>query len=110
VSVPYDAIAPFFVLSGWFTTTDYAAKHPDVIRTFVRVMYEAAKFANGHPADTAPMMSDLTKVPMSIYQTMPRVGAATSTNPKDWQPLIDAAAKYGVIPHAFPAKDFIWQG
>jgi hypothetical protein len=41
---------------------------------------------------------------------MPRVGAATSTNPKDWQPLIDAAAKYGVIPHAFPAKDFIWSG
>jgi NitT/TauT family transport system substrate-binding protein len=110
VSVPYDAIAPFFVLSGWFTTTDYAAKHPDVIRTFVRVMYDAAKFANGHPAETAPMMSDLTKVPMSIYQTMPRVGAATSTNPKDWQPLIDAAAKYGVIPHAFPAKDFIWSG
>jgi NitT/TauT family transport system substrate-binding protein len=110
VSVPYDAIAPFFVLSGWFTTTDYASKHPDVIRKFVHVMYEAAKFANGHPGDTAPMMSDLTKVPMSIYQTMPRVGAATSTNPKDWQPLIDAAAKYGVIPRAFPAQDFIWSG
>jgi NitT/TauT family transport system substrate-binding protein len=110
VSAPYDAIAPFFVLSGWFTTTDYAAKHPDVIRTFVRVMYEAARYANGHPGETAPMMSDLTKVPMSIYQTMPRVGAATSTNPKDWQPLIDAAAKYGVIPRAFPAKDFIWSG
>jgi NitT/TauT family transport system substrate-binding protein len=110
VSVPYDAISPFFVLSGWFTTSDYAAKHPDVIRKFVRVMYEAARYANGHPAETAPMMSDLTKVPMSIYQTMPRVGAATSTNPADWQPLIDAAAKYGVIPRAFPAKEFIWSG
>jgi NitT/TauT family transport system substrate-binding protein len=110
VSVPYDAIAPFFVLSGWFTTADYAAKHPDVVRKFVRVMYEAATYANRHPDDTAPMMSDLTKVPMSIYATMPRVGAATSTNPRDWQPLIDAAAKYGVIPRSFPAKDFIWSG
>jgi NitT/TauT family transport system substrate-binding protein len=108
VSVPYDAIAPFFVLSGWFTTADYATRHPDVIRSFVRVMYAAATYANRHPADTAPMMSDLTKVPMSIYATMPRVGAATSTNPRDWQPLIDAAAKYGVIPRSFPAKDFIW--
>ena len=108
VSVPYDAIAPFFVLSGWFTTSDYAAKHPDVIRKFVDVMYRAAAFANSHPADTAQMMSDLTKVPMSIYATMSRVGAATATNPRDWQPLIDAAAKYGVIPHAFTAKDFIW--
>jgi NitT/TauT family transport system substrate-binding protein len=110
VSVPYDAIAPFFVLSGWFTTTDYAAKHPDVIRKFVDVMYRAAAYANRHPADTAPMMSELTKVPMSIYANMSRVGAATATNPRDWQPLIDAAAKYGVIPHAFPAKDFIWTG
>jgi len=110
VSVPYDAIAPFFVLSGWFTTTDYADKHPDVIRKFVNVMYQAAAFANRHPADTAPMMSDVTKVPMSIYQTMARVGAATSTNPRDWQPLIDAAAKYDVIPRSFPAKDFIWSG
>jgi NitT/TauT family transport system substrate-binding protein len=110
VSVPYDAIAPFFVLSGWFTTTDYAAKHPDVIRKFVDVMYRAAAYANRHPADTAPMMSELTKVPMSIYANMSRVGAATATNPRDWQPLIDAAAKYGVIPRAFPAKEFIWSG
>jgi hypothetical protein len=56
------------------------------------------------------MMSDVTKVPMSIYQTMPRVGAATSTNLRDWQPLIDASAKYGVISRSFPAKDFIWSG
>ena len=110
VSAPYDAIAPFFVLSGWFTTTDYAQKHPDVIRTFVRVMYEAAAYANRHPAQTAPMMSDVTKVPMSVYSTMPRVGAATSTNPRDWQPLIDAAAQYGAISRAFPARDFIWSG
>ena len=54
------------------------------------------------------MMSDVTKVPMSIYATMARVRAATSTNPRDWQPLIDAATQYGVIPHSFPAKDFIW--
>jgi NitT/TauT family transport system substrate-binding protein len=110
VSAPYDAIAPFFVLSGWFTTSDYAQKHPEVIRTFVRVMYEAAAYANRHTAQTAPMMSDVTKVPMSVYASMPRVGAATSTNLRDWQPLIDAAAQYGAISRAFPARDFIWSG
>jgi NitT/TauT family transport system substrate-binding protein len=110
VCAPYDAIAPFFVLSGWFTTSDYAQKHPEVVRTFVRVMYEAAAYANRHTSETAPMMSDVTKVPMSVYSSMPRVGAATSTNPRDWQPLIDAAAQYGAISHAFPARDFIWSG
>jgi NitT/TauT family transport system substrate-binding protein len=108
VSAPYDAIAPFFVLSCWFTTSDYATRHPDVVRKFVRVMYAAAAFTNKHHAQTAPMMSEVTKTPLSIYEGMARVDAATSTNPKDWQPLIDAAAKYHVIPQTFPAKDFIW--
>jgi NitT/TauT family transport system substrate-binding protein len=106
----YDAIAPFFVLSCWFTTSDYAAKHPDVVRKFVRVMYDAAAYTNKHHAETAPMMSELTKTPLDIYESMARVDAATSTNPKDWQPLIDASAKYHVIPQSFPAKDFIWSG
>ncbi|HXP93567.1 MAG TPA: ABC transporter substrate-binding protein [Candidatus Binatia bacterium] len=110
VVAAYDAIAPFFVLSCWFTTTDYAARHPDVVRKFVSVMYAAAAYTNKHHADTAAMMSDVTKTPLSIYEGMARVDAATSTNPKDWQPLIDASAKYHVIPQAFPAKDFIWSG
>ena len=80
------------------------------MKKFVSVMYAASQYTNRHQSETAPMMSDLTKVPMSIYASMPRVGAATSTNPRDWQPLIDASAKYGVISHAFPAKDFIWSG
>jgi NitT/TauT family transport system substrate-binding protein len=108
VAACYDAVAPFFVLSGWFTTSDFAAKHPDAVKKFVSVMYAASQYTNRHQSETAPMMSDLTKVPMSIYASMPRVGAATSTNPRDWQPLIDASAKYGVIAHTFPAKDFIW--
>jgi NitT/TauT family transport system substrate-binding protein len=110
VVAAYDAIAPYFVLSAWFTTTNYASTHPDIIRTFVRVMYAAAAYTNKHHAETAPMMSELTKTPLAIYETMARVDAATSTNPKDWQPPIDAAAKYHVIPQAFPAKDFLWPG
>jgi NitT/TauT family transport system substrate-binding protein len=110
VAAAYDAIAPFFVLSCWFTTSDYAAKHPDILRKFVRVMYAAATYTNKHHAETAPMMSEVTKTPLSIYEGMTRVDAATSTNPKDWQPLIDASAKYRAIPQAFPAKDFIWSG
>lgn len=108
VAAPYDAIAPFFVLSCWFTTTDYASKHTDIVRKFVRVMYAAATYTNRHHAETMVMMSEVTKTPLSIYEGMSRVDAATSTNPNDWQPLIDASAKYRVIPQAFPAKDFIW--
>lgn len=104
----YDAIAPGFVESGLFTKTDYATKHPDVIRAFVRTMYEAALYANGHHDQTMPMMVEFTKVPAAVYTGMTRAFMATATDPNGFQQLIDAAAKYRVIPEVFPAKDFLW--
>jgi hypothetical protein len=40
---------------------------------------------------------------------MPRVTYATSLNPRDIQPLIDAAAKYKAIPASFDARELISQ-
>lgn len=108
VGIPYTSIAPVFVGSGWFTTSDYATKHADTVRKFVRVMYQAAAYTNHHTAETAPLMADLTKVPMSVYTTMPRTLTATATEPRYVQPLIDIAAKYRAIPESFPARDFLW--
>jgi NitT/TauT family transport system substrate-binding protein len=110
LAIPYHAIAPVFVGSGWFATKDFVTQHADAVRKFARVMYQAATYTNRHNAETAPMMADLTKVSMSVYSTMPRIPTATSTRPEWFQPLIDAAAKYHVIPESFPARDFLWSG
>jgi len=40
-------------------------------------------------------------------QKMNRVDGATALDPKEIQPLIDAAAKYHLIPAAFPATDML---
>ena len=55
-----DAIAPEFPYSGWFTTTDWAAKHRDRWQAFARVMAESTAYTNAHHAETAAMLADFT--------------------------------------------------
>ena len=103
----YTAIAPTFAFASYFTSTDYAKAHPEIVAKFVKVIYEAAAYANKHHAETAEVMSDATKIPLATYEHMVRVDGATSLNPALFQPVIDAAAKYKMIPHGFPAREML---
>ena len=48
----------------FFANTDWAAKHPDAVKNWVRDTYEAGAYTNTHHAETAPMMSEVTKIPL----------------------------------------------
>jgi hypothetical protein len=69
------------------------------------VTYAATAYTNAHHAETAQMMSDVTKIPVAIFTKMARTNGATSGDPALIQPAINAAAKYGYITRAFPAKE-----
>lgn len=104
------AISPNFYLSVWFTTTDFAAKNAAAIKAFVRTALDAAAYMNGHHAETAPILADVAKIPLAVVQKMPRTAMGTSVNPAALQPLIDVAAKYKLIPRAFPAGEIFYNG
>lgn len=108
LGLAYSAISQQFMFAGWFASTDWAAKHPDLVRTFTRVAIEAAKYANAHHAETAAILADATKIPLAVVQQMPRVDSATVMDAKFIQPMIDAAAKYKMLPRAFPASEMIF--
>jgi NitT/TauT family transport system substrate-binding protein len=101
------AIAPVFLFSTWFTTKDYSAAHPDVVKTFARVVAEAATYTNAHPAETVKLLADFTGVPAEEIAHMPRVRNGTSLTAALIQPAIDAAVKYGTTKRAFPAVELI---
>jgi NitT/TauT family transport system substrate-binding protein len=103
----YDAIANSFVFASYFTSSDYAKAHPEIIAKFAKVLYESAAYTNKHHADTAAMMADVSKIPVATVEHMPRVDGATSMNPAQYQSVIDAAAKFKMIPHGFPAREML---
>jgi ABC-type nitrate/sulfonate/bicarbonate transport system substrate-binding protein len=101
------AIAPAFLFSVWFTTKDYSARHPDVVKTFARVVAAAATYTNAHPAETVKLLADFTGVSADDIARMPRVRNGSSLTPELIQPVIDAAVKYGTTKATFPAADLI---
>ena len=103
----YDAIASSFVFAAYFTSSDYAKAHPDIVAKFTKVLYDAAAYTNKHHAETAAMMADVAKIPVETVEHMPRTDGATALNPAQYQPVIDAAAKFKLIAHGFSAREML---
>jgi NitT/TauT family transport system substrate-binding protein len=101
----YNGIASHFSTALYFAQADWAAKNGKMIKTFLDATYAAARATNGKPADTAAMMSDVTKIPLNVYEKMARSNSSIKSDPGLVQPMIDVAAKYGYISKAFSAKE-----
>lgn len=105
-----NSIAPVYLLSGWLTTRAWADAHQDEARRFAQAMKEIAEWTNKNHAATARILAKYTKIPQPVAARMRRGDFATTFNPALMQPVIDAAAKYGIIPKAFPSTELVWQG
>ena len=103
----FDGIAPSFLFTAWFTTKDFAAKHPDLVRAFARVNAIAAAYTNTHHEQTAPMIADFTQIPLPVIKTMTRAVAGTRLEPAQIQSVIDVSAKYKMLAAPFSALDLI---
>ena len=108
----YSAVSDHFVFGVYFANAAWAKEHADAVHRWVSTTFEAAAYTNAHHAQTVAMMSAVTKIPEPIIAKMARIEGAThaTSSPALMQPLIDAAAKYKFIAHAFPAKDLMFTG
>ncbi len=98
-------IAPVTVIGGYITSRDYAAAHPGIVRRFRAALMEAGRWANGHRAAAAAIIQSYAKQTPSA--TAHHSVFLESFSAADLQPIIDAAARYGVLKAAFPAADFV---
>jgi NitT/TauT family transport system substrate-binding protein len=103
----YIAIAPTFMLNGWITTDAWLKNNPDAARRFREVMLEAAKWANQNHAASATIFAASSAVPLAVIQSMTRATFAERFDPKLFQPIIDAGAKYKFFAKSFPASEIV---
>jgi NitT/TauT family transport system substrate-binding protein len=103
----YNTFGKEFIFSVWFTTPDYAKKHPDIVKTFARVVATAARYTNSHPKETAPILAAYSGIPQATIDRMPRVTNGTGVYVSGIQPLINTMAKYNFIARSFPASEII---
>ena len=104
-----NAIAPRYMLAGFMTTKDWAAKNPAIAAKFIAAIKETAQWANTNRSASAAILSKYTKIPQPVVERMKRGEYGEVLLASDVQPVIDAAARYGVLPKAFPAPEFFYR-
>lgn len=107
LSNAFDAIAPQFMQNGWFTTTDWLKKNTTAAARFAAAIVEAGRWANRNHRASAEIFKEHSKVAPEIVDGMNRSVFAERFDPTLFQPVIDAAAKYKLIDHAFPAGEIM---
>lgn len=105
----FGTIAPTLMLAAYVARPDWVAQNTDALRRFNRVLAGAANYVNTHLKETAPLVVEMTKMDVANVTKMNRTIVATSLDARLVQPLIDAAVKYGELPHGFHAQDLFWK-
>jgi NitT/TauT family transport system substrate-binding protein len=108
---PFAVIAPRFFVGVWIARTDWLKANPDLARRFADSIYEAGRWANSHPTESAAILAKYTKGDPLLYRSMHRATYFDgAVDPKLLQPPLDAALKTGMLPAAVKATDLITKG
>lgn len=103
-----NSIAKRYIYTAWFTTADYAKNNRDVVARFRAAIRESTLYTNVHRAQTVDVFAKFSGMDPAIVAKMNRTPGGLVLDPQLLQPLIDATAKYKVIPARFDARDFIF--
>ncbi|HXF34824.1 MAG TPA: ABC transporter substrate-binding protein [Candidatus Acidoferrales bacterium] len=103
----FEAIAPTFLMTGWFSTSEYVAKNRDTVEKFERVIRDAAVYADTHHAEMVPLLATFTKLEPELIAKTIKNNGSPYLDPKLVQPMIDVTVKYQIIDKPFNAADLI---
>jgi NitT/TauT family transport system substrate-binding protein len=96
-------------MSVFFTTRDFASKHPEAVARFAKVVQDAAKYTNTHAAETLPLFVQLSGMDPRLAAQIHHSFTPVSFNAAQIQPVIELAAKYKAIPASFDARELLAQ-
>jgi NitT/TauT family transport system substrate-binding protein len=104
---PYEALGRSIMVSGWAARRDWLAANPLIARRFAGAMAATARYVTAHQNEMEPVMEAVTRTDRDTLRLMGRLYLGETIDVRQIQPTIDASAKYGFLPHAFPAADMI---
>ncbi len=100
----YDAISKRYLSTVWFANAAWAKANPDVVRRF-QLALNGGKSCGRSSIRTSPR----TRSRSGSRSRLPRCISSTRTlDAGILQPLLDAAAKYGILPRQPSANDLIY--
>lgn len=103
-------VTPVLLQGGWFATKDWVAKNTATAKAFYDAIRDADEWANHNEKATAEIISKYSHVPLPVIEGMVMRGQyQLQFDVRTMQPVIDAAAKYGLISKPFRASEMLAQ-
>ncbi len=104
---PYDAVAKSFYITGWFAKQAWLGDNAATARKLTQAVYEAARWTNAHHDESAPILIKYLKLDPDKTKNLTRATFATSLDTKLMQPVLDIAARYGLLEKPVDAASLI---
>jgi NitT/TauT family transport system substrate-binding protein len=106
---PYATIGSTMTLGVWYTTREFAQKNPEVVRKIAQVALETGRWLNSHHDESAAIVSRLSKMDIETIRGEVRPMYAETLNPRDLQPQLDIAFKYGFLSSPMQVSDILFR-
>ncbi|KMS76672.1 nitrate ABC transporter substrate-binding protein [Streptomyces viridochromogenes] len=68
IASPLVDVAPEVTVAMYFTSTQYAQQHPDVVKKFQDATAESLAYAEAHPDEARQIVTTYTKIPASVLE------------------------------------------
>nr|QOL00311.1 hypothetical protein [uncultured organism] len=103
----FDAFAPRFLISGWFTTRDWYAKNTPLVKRVTATLYQTARWANANKDESAKLLAAHSKVSAETAAKMTRCVYAETIAPALIDPLLQVSYRAKLIDRPISGGELI---
>jgi NitT/TauT family transport system substrate-binding protein len=107
LAATYSSVAPRFIGGGFVATSAWLDAHPALARKIVATLRKTSIYVNQHHDEAVKMYAAHSRFSLAALAAAPRPEYSTAPTPALFQPLIDLAARYGLIKAPFPASEIV---
>jgi len=93
-----------FSMAVFFASNPWLAANPALAKKFISALTDAQVWASQHPKEAAVILNKYTQLNLPLAQMI----VTRSMDPGVLQPILNAAAKYKLIPRPVSATELIW--
>ncbi|MBL3699188.1 ABC transporter substrate-binding protein [Leucobacter luti] len=107
ISWNYAETDPDLMISAYFTSTPYAAEHPEIVESFTSAMRKSLEYADANPDVTRATLDSYTEIDPEIKETMTLPRFKPDINTESVQLLADLALRYGMVDEAIDVSQLL---
>jgi len=107
LGVPFEAIAKAFYINSYFAQRSWLTSNRDTAHRLAAALYAAGRWTNAHHPESAEIEARWTKIDLDRLSAMARNVFSTTLEARYYQPVLDIATRYHLLPSPLAASALI---